>query len=117
MESLILQGINASGLYVAGPQRALYVQNVMFNVPMSGTLTAVSVTISGAQTGAQTFYDSVAATVRFKPNEDVYFSTANFLSNYGVVINYIEVGDASSYMTTDRSRSEVQAYPTPWRFR
>lgn len=117
MDSMIIRGVNASGSYVAGPMRAMYVQNIMFNIPISGTLTAATVTISGAQTGAYTFSDSVVATIRFKANEDVYVTTSNFLSNYGAIINYTEVGDASSYMQTDSSRTGIFSYATPWRFK
>jgi hypothetical protein len=117
MESMILRGVNASGLYTAGPQRAFYLRNIDFNLPTSGTLANVSVTLSGSQTGAYTFNNSVDVNLNFKSNEDVYVSTSSFLATYGVVINYLEVGDASSYMQTDRTRAEVQAYPTPWRFR
>lgn len=117
MDSMILRGVNASGSYVAGPQRAMYINSVVFSVPISGTLTEATVTVSGSQTGAYTFSDSASATIRFKANEDVYVTTSNFLSNYGVVINYTEVGDASSYMQTDRSRTGIFSYETPWRFR
>lgn len=114
---MILRGVNASGTYIAGPGRAMYVSNIMFDIPISGTLTNASVTLSGSSTGAYTFSDSIVASLKFKANEDVYVTSTNFLSNYGVVVNYNEVGDASSYMETDRTRAAVSQYPTPWRFR
>lgn len=118
MESMILRGINASGKYTGQPQMALYVQNIMLDIPISGVLTAASITLSGVQTGAFTFSDSVAVTIKFKPNEDVYITTSNFLSNYGAIINYIDVGDASSYAQTDRvARPSIFSVETPWRFR
>lgn len=116
MESIILRGASASGLYVGRPQVAMYIQNIIMNLPTSGTLAAVAVTVSGSRSGAYTFSDSVVANVRFKPNEDVYITTTNFAANYGAVINYLEAGDPSSYMETDYSKSNF-GYPVPWRFR
>lgn len=117
MESIILSGTDASGQYIARPQISFSVRSVVVDVPVSGTITDASVTISGALTGAYTFNSNANVTLRFKPNEDIYFTTSNFLSNYNAIINYIEEGDMSSYMQTDRSRGGIFAYSTPWRFR
>jgi hypothetical protein len=117
MESLVLRGVNASGRWDGRPGLNMNVQNIIFDVPVSGTLTLASVTISGALTGAYTFNDSVPVNISFKSNEDVYITTSNFLSNYGVIINYVTSGDMGSYMTTDRTRTGIFAYETPWRFR
>lgn len=119
MESLILRGASASGLYVGRPGIYMNVQNLQFDIPASGSATAYSVTLSGATTGAYTFNDSLNLTLRFKPNEDVYITTTNFVSNYGLVINYTQGGDMSSYMQTDPTRSGEIPYGIPnfWRFR
>jgi len=117
MESMILRGINASGKYTAFPGAGFLVQNIEFDTPTSGVLTASSITLSGAQTGARTFNKSVTVNLAFKPNEDVYVTTTNFGATYGVILNYLQVGDGDSYMTTDRSRKSIFGYATPWRFR
>jgi len=117
MESMILRGINTSGLYTAHPGCYMSIQNIILDMPLSGVLTNATVTVSGAQTGAFTFNDSAILPLNFKPNEDVYVTTANFLSNYGAVINYIQVGEGDNYMTTDRSRTNIFGYATPWRLR
>lgn len=117
MESLIIRGAGASGVYIAHPGTYLLVKNLIVDLPTSGNITNVTVTLSGTQTGAYTFNDSFEADVAFKPNEDVYITTTNFASNYGLILNYIQVGDGQCYMQTDPSRIEVWGYPRPWRFR
>jgi hypothetical protein len=117
MESLLLRGTSASGLFSAKPGLAMCLQGIVMDLPNSGTLTAASVTVSGATTGAFTFNDSVTVTKQFQPNEDVYITTSNFGANYGVIVNYVTTGDMSSYMQTDLTRSTGCGYPTPWRFR
>lgn len=122
MESMILRSTNgsgagASGVYTAHPGAYFYLQSIMFDLPISGVLSNASVTLSGAVTGAKTFNDNVVLNLAFKPNEDVYVTTSNFLTNYGVILNYIQVGEGDSYMTTDRTRSNIFGYATPWRFR
>ena len=116
MESMMLRGASASGLFTGTPGLAFCLQGIVMDLPVSGTLTSTSVTLSGAITGALTFNDSVTAMKLFQPNEDVYVTTSNFGSNYGVIINYIKAGDPSSYMQTDMSRSSGGGYSTPWRF-
>jgi hypothetical protein len=115
MESMIIRGSNASGIYIAGPQRYFNVESVMFDVPISATNDA-TVTLSGAQTGAKTFNSTTIVNIPFKANEDVYITSSGFLSTYQVVINYTQVGDASSYVQTDISRVSGGGYSVPWRF-
>jgi hypothetical protein len=116
MESLMLRGTNASGIYSGFPGIAFCLQNIVMDLPVSGVTVAPSVTLSGAITGSYTFNDSVVVTKQFNQNEDVYVTTTNFGSNFGVIINYISTGDPSSYMQTDMSRSSGGGYSTPWRF-
>ena len=110
MESIMLRGTNASGLYVGRAGLAMELQGIVMDLPNSGTLTAASVTLSGAVTGAYTFNNTVAVNKLFQPNEDIYVTTSNFGSNYGVIINYVSVGDPQSYMQTDMSRSSSDGY-------
>lgn len=117
MESIILRGTAVSGVYTAHPGTYMDVRSIIMDLPVSGDLANVSVTLSGAQTGAYTFNDSIATNLSFKPNEDVYITTSNFVSNYGVIINYIQVGDGQCYMQTDTSRGGIFDYAVPWRFR
>ena len=119
MESMIIQGVAASGLYTGKPGMYLSVQNIQFDIPLSGVSTNASVTLSGAYgTKTYTFNDNVSPTIRFAPNEDVYVSTTNFLASYGVIINYIEGGDMASYMQYDTVRiSPVEGTNTFWRYR
>ena len=117
MDSLMLRGSSASGVFTASPGLAFCLQGIVMDLPVSGTLTNTSVTLSGAVTGAFTFNDSVTLQKLFQPNEDIYITTSNFGSNYGVIINYVVAGDPASYMETDMSRSAGGGYQTPWRFR
>ena len=118
MESMIIQGASASGLYRGNPGTYMSIESIQFDIPLSGVTTNSSVTLSGAY-GNQvyTFNDNVSPTIRFKPNEDVYITTTNFLSSYGAIINYTVGGDMTSYMQTDPTRSGVTGFPTFWRFR
>lgn len=117
MESIMIRGTNASGMYVGRPGLAMCLQGVVMDLPNSGTLTNASVTISGAQTGAYTFNGDVTVTKQFQPNEDVYVTTSNFGANYGAIINYVSTGDMTSYVQDDLSQFRGCGYPTPWRFR
>jgi hypothetical protein len=116
MESMIIQGAAASGLYRGQPGTYMSIESIQFDIPLSGVATNSRVTLSGAY-GNQvyTFNDNVSPKIRFKPNEDVYITTTNFLSTYGVIINYLVGGDMTSYMQTDGTRNA--GYPTFWRFR
>ena len=117
MESLMLRGTDASGLYSGFPGLAMCLQEIVMVVPPSGTIADVSVTLSGVITGAITFNNSAKFMKLYQSNEDVYITTSNFKDNTSVIINYISAGDPSSYMETDMSRSSGGGYSTPWRFR
>jgi hypothetical protein len=119
MESMILQGASASGMYLGRPGIYMNVESIHFSVPQSGTLTAASVTLSGAYgTKNYTFSNDIEQiSLPFAPNENVYVSTSNFGAAYGVVINYTQGGDMSSYMQTDYTRSGVFGVPNFWRYR
>lgn len=116
MESLIIRGASASGYYLGRPGTYMNVEGIQFDIPASGSVTAYSLTVSGSRTGAYTFNDNVNVYLRFKPNEDVYLTTTNFITGYGAIVNYTVGGDMSSYMQTDPSRSGVRGMPLPWRF-
>jgi len=119
MESMIIQGASASGFYAGKPGMYLSVQNIDFSVPMSGTLTNASITLSGAYGNTKyTFNNDTDVCVRFAPNEDVYVTTSNFAAGYSAIINYIEGGDMASYMQYDTVRiSPVEGTNTFWRYR
>jgi hypothetical protein len=112
---MIVRGVDASGMYIAGPQRYLNVENIMLDIPISAT-TDATITLSGAQSGAKTFNSTTIVNMPFKANEDVYISTSGFLATYQAIINYTEVGDATSYVQTDISRVPGGGYSVPWRF-
>jgi hypothetical protein len=119
MESMILQGASSSGLFIGKPALAMYVQGITFSLPVSGTLTNASVSLSGAVNNqTYTFNNSVNMVLQFAPNEDVYVTTTNFGSGYSAVINYLTVGDSTSITQTDRTaRPHIFSVETPWRFR
>lgn len=117
MESLILRGASASGFWLGRPGMYMNVESIQFDIPASGSVTAYNATLSGSITGTYTFNDNLDVNLKFKPNEDVYVTTTNFISTYGLVINYTVGGDMNSYMQTDLSRSGIGNISTFWRYR
>jgi hypothetical protein len=118
MESKILSGANASGFLAGSPNIATEVQNISLGIPLDEVGTSdPTITLSGASTGAYTFHNNTAAKIRFQPNEDIYISTSGFSAEYTAVINYLLVGDMSSYMQTDPTRTQARFVPNFWRYR
>jgi hypothetical protein len=121
METIRLNGVDASGQLNKIPTMAYLIDSIEIDLPLSDVgNTDPSITISGSLTGAYTYHNSVKPNIRFLPNETVYFTTAGFSGEYTALVNYVQIGDMNSYMTTDtgrNARGEVVYYPTPWRFR
>lgn len=116
MESLIITGVNASGELKGKPQLATEIREVHIDVPINELGdTGPYVTLSGATTGAYSFYNDQKMNLRFGYNEDIYVTT-NLSGNYSAIINYVRAGDQkASFHNT--SSSIPRNTPTFWRYR
>lgn len=114
MLSHILNGVNASGTLTPPPYQQVVIRSIDIDVPLDevGT-TDPSVTVSGSTTGAYTFHHSVSPTLRFRTDEQVLMSAANFTAEYSAVINYVYAGDSAGYYI-DLNKSQL---PLPERLK
>lgn len=115
MQSIIVNGENASGVLSTYHNMGIEIRGVSLDIPLDevGT-TDPSITLSGSVTGTTyTFHHSVEPTIRFARNEDVYLTTSNFSGEYSAVINYLVYGDGSMYYA-DLNKSQL---PLPSRLK
>ena len=121
MESTIITGVTASGLLRASPGLAYEIRGIKYDMPNADLSTASgAITLSGSLSGATTLHNSTDIKMRFLPNEDVYITTAGFEADHSVIVNWLQAGDMTSYMQTDRTRQdrgEVMYAPNFWRHR
>lgn len=119
MEQRIVSGVNASGTITIDPTQYAYIKSIEIDMPMSELSTSdAAVTLSGSNTGANTFHRDTTLDLRFQPNEDVYITTANFSGDYSAIVRYVIGGSNKEvYNNTDTTRKQARFVPNFWRYR
>ena len=90
MESLILTGSGITGSIVPPSGLGVEVKDVQLDVPLDeiGT-TDPYMTLSGVTTGARTLHGDQKVNIRYRVDETVNITTANFTSEYSAILNYV----------------------------
>jgi len=116
MEQVIISGAAASGVITTSPATYAIIKSVEIDLPQTHIgANDPNVTLSGATTGANTFYGDTTLDTMYDFDEDIYITTSNFSGEYSAIIRYTNGGVSATIPGPGAIGNTNNV--TPWRFR